>query len=35
MIVIEGSVRAGKRELLERKRERVALASPKRSTGLV
>jgi hypothetical protein len=34
MIATERSVHAGKRELLERKRERVALACPKRSAGL-
>jgi hypothetical protein len=34
MIAIERGVRAVKRELLEKKRERVALACPKRSAGL-
>jgi hypothetical protein len=34
MIAIEGSVRVGRRELSERKRECVALACPERSAGL-
>jgi hypothetical protein len=34
MIVVEGSVRVGRRELSERKRECVALACPEWSAGL-
>jgi hypothetical protein len=34
IMAIEASVRGGRRELLERKREGVASACPKRSRGL-
>jgi hypothetical protein len=34
MIAIKGSVRVGRRELAEKKRECVALACPERSAGL-